>query len=105
MVTISANLTVWRALQLSETTNEEEESYFVDPGAGPTKYPAPKLVDDKGYVIRTSVLEDGTRPEYIIPVGSADSSWSMVKRVASFRSEGWLSLWKGKGDTTRTNIH
>ncbi|KAF8845384.1 mitochondrial carrier [Paxillus ammoniavirescens] len=79
---------------LSETTNEEE-SYFVDPGAGPTKYPAPKLVDDKGYVIRTSILEDGTRPEYIIPVGSADSSWSMVKRVASFRNEGWLSLWKG----------
>ncbi|KIJ68718.1 hypothetical protein HYDPIDRAFT_24971 [Hydnomerulius pinastri MD-312] len=79
---------------LSETTNEDD-SYFVDPGAGPTKYPAPKLVDDKGYVIRTSVLEDGMRPEYIIPVGSADSSWSMVKRVASFRGEGWLSLWKG----------
>ncbi|KAF9229630.1 mitochondrial carrier [Gyrodon lividus] len=79
---------------LSETTNEEE-SYFVDPSTGPTKYPAPKLVDDKGYVIRTSVMEDGTRPEYIIPVGSADSSWSMVKRVATFRGEGWLSLWKG----------
>ncbi|KAF9243824.1 mitochondrial carrier domain-containing protein [Melanogaster broomeanus] len=79
---------------LSDTTNEEE-SYFVDPTAGPTKYPAPKLVDDKGYVIRTSVMEDGTRPEYIIPVGSAGGPWSMMKRMANFRGEGWLSLWKG----------
>ncbi|KAG1871137.1 mitochondrial carrier domain-containing protein [Suillus tomentosus] len=79
---------------LSDSTNEDE-SYFADPAASHTKYPAPKPVDDQGYVIRTSVLEDGTRPEYIIPVGSMNGTWDMVKRIATFRGEGWLSLWKG----------
>lgn len=79
---------------LSDSTNEDE-SYFADPAASHIKYPAPKPVDDQGYVIRTSVLEDGTRPEYIIPVGSMNGTWDMVKRVAVFRGEGWLSLWKG----------
>jgi len=60
------------------------------------KYLAPKPVDDQGYVIRTSVLEEGTRSEYIIPVGSMNGAWDMVKRVAAFRGEGWLSLWKGE---------
>jgi fusion and transport protein UGO1 len=41
-------------------------------------------------------LEDGTRPEFIIPVGSMNGAWDMVKRVATFRGEGWLSLWKGE---------
>jgi len=40
-------------------------------------------------------LEEGTRPEYIIPVGSADGVWGMMKRIGRFRPEGWLSLWKG----------
>ncbi|KAH7883880.1 mitochondrial carrier domain-containing protein [Phlebopus sp. FC_14] len=80
---------------LSDTSNEDE-SYFVDPGAGlTTRYSAPKLIDDKGYVMRTSVMEDGTRPEYIIPVGSAGGPWGMVKRLVKFRGEGWFALWKG----------
>ncbi|KAG2080677.1 mitochondrial carrier domain-containing protein, partial [Suillus cothurnatus] len=80
---------------LSDSTNEDD-SYFADPAASHIKYPAPKPVDDQGYVIRTSVLEDGTRPEYIIPVGSMNGTWDMVmKRAAAFRGEGWLSLWKG----------
>lgn len=79
---------------LSDSTNEDE-SYFADPAASLIKYPAPKPIDDQGYVIRMSVLEDGTRPEYIIPVGSMNGTWDMVKRVAAFRGEGWLSLWKG----------
>lgn len=41
------------------------------------------------------MLEEGTRPEFIIPVGSADGVWGMMKRVGRFRFEGWLSLWKG----------
>lgn len=79
---------------LSDSTNEDE-SYFADPAGSHIKYPAPKPVDEQGYVVRTSVLEDGTRPEYIIPVGSMNGAWDMVKRVAAFRGEGWLSLWKG----------
>ncbi len=55
----------------------------------------PAQVDEHGYVIRRSVLEEGTRPEYIIPVGSANGVWGMIKRVGRFRGEGWLALWKG----------
>ncbi|KAL4068322.1 mitochondrial carrier domain-containing protein [Scleroderma yunnanense] len=79
---------------LSDASNESE-SYFIEPGVGPSKYPAPKLVDDTGYVIRTSVVEDGTRPEYIIPVGCARSTWTMLNRLVSFQGEGWLAPWKG----------
>ncbi|KAF4623260.1 hypothetical protein D9613_001676 [Agrocybe pediades] len=79
--------------------DSENDSYFHDPNATPTsgRPPVPRArVDEQGYVIRRSVLEEGTRPEYIIPVGSADGVWGMMKRVGRFRFEGWLALWKGK---------
>lgn len=41
-------------------------------------------------------MEEGTRPEYIIPVSSSDGVWGMVKRVGRFNSEGWLALFKGR---------
>jgi len=44
-------------------------------------------------------MEDGTRPEYIIPVGCAKHTWTMLKRLVSFRGEGWSSPWKGKQDS------
>jgi fusion and transport protein UGO1 len=53
------------------------------------------MSDEQGYIVRRSVLEEGTRPEYIIPVGSADGVWGMIKRIGRFRGEGWLALWKG----------
>ena len=70
-----------------------------------TRPPAPRArVDDQGYIIRRSVLEEGTRPEYIIPVGSADGVWGMMKRVGGFRAEGWLALWKGAISLIFTHI-
>ncbi|TFK41293.1 mitochondrial carrier domain-containing protein [Crucibulum laeve] len=81
---------------LSESSNDND-SYFHDPNSTPTTgthYPLPRT-DEQGYVIRRSVLEEGTRPEYIIPVGSAEGVWGMMKKVARFRGEGWLALWKG----------
>lgn len=80
-------------LQSSESSGEDE-SYFADPTSGES-IRAPRLADEQGYVIRTSVLEEGTRPEYIIPVGSADGVWGMIKRIGRFRGEGWFALWKG----------
>ncbi|TEB35109.1 mitochondrial carrier [Coprinellus micaceus] len=77
---------------LSDSSGEGD-SYFADPNA-PRHQPALRT-DEQGYVIRRSVLEEGTRPEYIIPVGSADGTWAMLKRVGRFRGEGWLALWKG----------
>ncbi|KAF8624816.1 hypothetical protein AX15_005703 [Amanita polypyramis BW_CC] len=79
---------------LSDGSNED--IYFVDPNATPTvRHSAPKPTDEQGYVLRHSVMEEGTRPEYIIPVGSANGVWGMIKRIGRFRGEGWLALWKG----------
>ncbi|KAI0374498.1 mitochondrial carrier [Pilatotrama ljubarskyi] len=72
----------------------ENDSYFADPTADrPPKPPRP--ADEHGYIIRRSVLDEGTQPDYVIPVGSADGTWGMMKRLAGFRAEGWLALWKG----------
>ena len=45
--------------------------------------------------MRQSVLDEGATPEYVMPVGLADGTWGMIKQLGRFRSEGWLSLWKG----------
>ena len=81
---------------MSDSSNDND-SYFADPNGVPTHRPPTSRArtDEQGYVIRRSVLEEGTRPEYIIPVGSADGVWGMMKRVGRFRPEGWLALWKG----------
>ncbi|KAI0052904.1 mitochondrial carrier [Auriscalpium vulgare] len=90
---------------IEEVVEEEEElssdsgedSYFADPSAsaGPSRYPAPRPADERGYIVRKSVMEEGTRPEYVLPVGSVNGVWAMIKRLGGFRSEGWLALWKG----------
>ncbi|KAF7339990.1 hypothetical protein MVEN_01916700 [Mycena venus] len=80
---------------LSDSSNDND-SYFADPNATPhTGTSALRQTDEQGYVVRRSVLEEGTRPEYIIPVGSANGVWGMMRRVGRFRGEGWLALWKG----------
>ncbi|KAF5313972.1 hypothetical protein D9611_006773 [Ephemerocybe angulata] len=89
---------------LSDSSGEGD-SYFADPNATPSARHQPTFrTDEQGYVIRRSVLEEGTRPEYIIPVGSADGPWAMMKRVARFRGEGWLALWKGLLTSTVTTV-
>ncbi|KAI0274869.1 mitochondrial carrier domain-containing protein [Gloeopeniophorella convolvens] len=86
------------AEEVAEVSDDDsgEESYFADPNnSGPSRYPAPRPADERGYIVRKNVLEEGTRPSYIIPVGSADGVWAMMKKVGRFRGEGWLALWKG----------
>ena len=41
-------------------------------------------------------MEEGTRPEYTIPISSSNYVWGMVKRVGRFNAEGWLALFKGE---------
>ncbi|KAF5355963.1 hypothetical protein D9756_004180 [Leucocoprinus leucothites] len=86
--------------------SDNDESYFADPhnNTTPKRYPAPRQTDEQGYVIRRSVLEEGTRPEYIIPVGSVSGVWNVIKRVGRFRFEGWLALWKGLATSTLTEM-
>ncbi|KAH9912247.1 mitochondrial carrier [Epithele typhae] len=80
--------------ELSDSSSNENDSYFADPTSDKPARP-PRPADESGYVIRQSVLDEGTQPEYIIPVGSADGAWGMIKRVGRFRAEGWLALFKG----------
>ena len=73
------------------------DSYFADPSnPNPVRYARSRPVDERGYVVRRSVMEEGTRPEYIIPVSSSDGVWGMVKRIGRFNAEGWLALFKGE---------
>ena len=87
--------------QLSDDSGES--AYFADPSSSTpsaSRYPAPRPADDRGYVVRKSVMEEAARPEYILPVGSAGGVWSMIKRMGRFRGEGWLSLFKGLSSFT-----
>ena len=83
--------------QLSDSSNDNE-AYFADPSkleAEGENLPPARIADERGYVVRQSVLDEGATPEYVMPVGSADGTWGMIKQLGRFRSEGWLSLWKG----------
>jgi len=82
-------------------SDSSDDSYFQDPSTQPTPRsridpPPARLADEEGYVVRRSVLDEGTRPEFVIPVGAADGVWGMIKRVGRYPGEGWLSLWKGR---------
>ena len=51
-------------------------------------------------------MEESTRPDYVIPIGSVDGVWAMMKKLGQFRGEGWLALWKGpcSGHATHLNV-
>ena len=102
----SSSFHFWAAsihcLQLSDD-DSGEESYFADPGT--SRYPVPRPADERGYVVRKNVMEESTRPDYIIPVGSADGVWAMMKKVGRFRGEGWLALWKGSYAEHATHLN
>jgi fusion and transport protein UGO1 len=82
----------------SQISDDEsgEESYFADPlSSVSSRFPVPHPADERGYVVRRNVMEESTRPDYVIPVGSVDGVWAMMKKLGQFRGEGWLALWKG----------
>ncbi|KAF8523072.1 mitochondrial carrier domain-containing protein [Hysterangium stoloniferum] len=93
---------------LEEELSDEssDEAYFQDPTSlTPSRYPAAKLrlADEEGYVVRRSVMEEETRPEYVMPVTNLTGVWSMIKKIARWRNEGWFALWKGLLTTCITN--
>lgn len=82
---------------MSDTSSS---SYFRDPSTlePPTKFePSTRahVTDEEGYPIHRSPLDSATRPSYIIPAGPSDGVWGMIRRVAGWKTEGYLSLWKG----------
>lgn len=53
-----------------------------------------RLTDEEGYPLHRP-MDQITRPSYIIPAGPSDGVWGMMRRVAAWKSEGYLALWKG----------
>ncbi|KAF8344071.1 mitochondrial carrier domain-containing protein [Cantharellus anzutake] len=90
---------------MSDTSSE---SYFHDPAREAfsssarlvPETPTPAPTDDEGYLLRQSINDDGTRPDYVIPVGPTDGVWAMVKRIRAWKSEGLKGLWKAQLTST-----
>lgn len=79
------------------------ESYFHDPAraafsAAARNEPAGSQplqpTDAEGYVTRQSINDESTRPDYVMPVGSTEGVWAMIKRLRGFKPEGTIALWK-----------
>ena len=56
----------------------------------------------EGYLMNVKLLHKVSNPSgktplspLIIAYGPADGVWGMMKRVGRWRTEGWISLWKG----------
>ncbi|KAE9395948.1 mitochondrial carrier [Gymnopus androsaceus JB14] len=78
--------------------SDEDDSYFADPEATSTTSREIPRND------HAPIRDEGSRPEYIIPVGPQDGVWGMMKRIGRFRSEGWLALWKGLLTSCATEV-
>ncbi|CCM00328.1 uncharacterized protein FIBRA_02358 [Fibroporia radiculosa] len=79
--------------ELSDSSNDND-AYFADLSElepGSTHRPPLRPADERGYIVRQTVLEEGTIPEYTIPVGTTDGTWSMIKQLRRFRAEGLLT--------------
>ena len=65
--------------QLNGTDSNDANLYFADlTNPNPVRY-------------RRSVMEEGTRPEYIIPIPSSNGVWGMVKHMSGDLTQkgGW----------------
>ena len=86
---------------MSESSTDTDESYFRDP----TNAPALRKTHRRGRPSASSIAVSHGRqrrasdalqlPPHIIPYGPADGVFGMMKRVVAWKTEGWLSLWKG----------
>jgi len=56
--------------------------------------------DADGYVLRQSVNDESTRPDYVMAVGRSDGVWTMIRRIREFKPEGWSALWKSQLTST-----
>ncbi|KAF8521480.1 mitochondrial carrier domain-containing protein [Gautieria morchelliformis] len=96
-----------RVVEEDELSDDSSDvPYFHDPASSmPSRYhpPKPRLADGEGYIARLSVSEEDTRPEYVMPIGKTKGVWGMIQKVARWKNEGWLALWKGLLTSYLTN--
>ena len=89
-----------RAEEEELSDEAEAEAYFSDALARPTQTfqpqsTAPLPQDSSGYLVRRSIYDESTKPEYTLPVIVTGGVWDMVRAIGRWKGEGWLSLWKG----------
>lgn len=90
-----------------ESADDEAESSTPrrrKPGMGAprlsvTRAPPPNETDAAGYIVRRSIFEQATKPEWILPFTVTGGVWDMMKAIARWKPEGWLALWKGELDS------
>lgn len=101
---ISFIVLIWLIFVCQASEDSSDEAYFQDPSSSAPSYPPPKLrlADEEGYIVRRSVLEEATRPEYVMPLSNTYGVWGMIKKIVRWRNEGWFALWKGNDTKART---
>ncbi|KAG9104624.1 hypothetical protein FRC06_000770 [Ceratobasidium sp. 370] len=89
-----------QAEEEGELSDASDDSLFHDPSEPRPRIrlepSRPKPADEEGYVLRRSLADKATRPQFVIPIGPSEGVWGMMKRVGRWQTEGWLSLWKGQ---------
>lgn len=59
-------------------------------------YRRPRPSDASGYLVRRSIFDESTKPEYTLPVIVQGGTMDMIKAIFRWRGEGAWSLWKGQ---------
>lgn len=73
-----------------------EESRPIRPPLGAPSLSVTAVRDSSGYIIRRSIFESATKPEWILPFTVTGGVWEMMKAIGRWKGEGWWSLWKGQ---------
>lgn len=74
----------------------EHGHHSVRPPLGAPSLSVTAVRDSSGYIIRRSIFESATKPEWILPFTVTGGVWEMMKAIGRWKGEGWWSLWKGQ---------
>ncbi|KAG8931042.1 hypothetical protein FRC03_002023 [Tulasnella sp. 419] len=80
-------------------SDASSSSYFHDPSASPRSGLVQKTTFADEQAAHEHAVDD-SRPSYIIPTGPSDGVTGMMRRVGTWKTEGYLALWKGQLTTT-----
>ena len=63
--------------------------------------------DDNGYLLRDSVYDGATRPEWVMPIpdGGRVGVWESMRVLCGMQTEGLTSLWKGEKTAGTETAH
>lgn len=80
----------------SPPDEQEEDRRTLRPPLGAPSLSVTAVRDSSGYIVRRSIFESATKPEWILPFTVTGGVWEMMKAIGRWKGEGWWSLWKGQ---------